>query len=770
MFALRCTRLLRSSLHPKELTSASYQSFRRNFQRCTPDELQHHAIRLGKQAVNRADRGEAHALIGEACRRAALFTPRCFRDMCIMAASAQLYEECLQLFRARWESNRDDPGFVPLDCVVDAAFHLEDIAGLQWIAELAASRLVKYSREILCDFVLWRILWRLACLRIRSTATPQMHTAVTEAAEEIWRERIRVTNPSVFARVEERSEQSAVTHFALDPKRLRRQRTIEGKGFDSLFRQIERIARYNDVAADPSEGSDEGEMKFFAFCREMDFFRFHPEEFAKSTSSSASGVALASSGLEAMTPMPPVAAVHVETYYFGLVSTCRRGLHVDEAIRLYHECRSSLIAGNKNAAAAPATDGGSPLLANDQRDTTEDANMSESFLFHVFAVLQAARSFRQLLVIARPILAQNTSLSAAVWSQVLLAAGEEKDSVVARQGYEYATSILRQNQIPTPRGDSRSSMEYLLQTSLHALAKCHSAEFEVSFLNPVLADHLVPLSNEAIAFMMTQNALHAPDAHEALPRIREWMAAHNVPLSTRIVSLMFKVLLRLESFDDMMRLYQEVIPLCSGHVNRDDPTNHLEATDESPQPTQIAFKRIWVDEMILCSDRRRYDLSQSQRQFLTQEVFRVYGKFEIDDRGKFSTTALEGLRTQVAMLLHDHQHNPLVKFQQRREEAQMEGRQGHTVGAPPPPLLLDPRLYFFTRRPSCLSHTLQDTDFMASPPPISSTLFRKDLMWRATARALSAPNHASSVDVGLEEEDSMLAVLTSVVDDLQRRG
>lgn len=799
---MRYTRFL-FSLSPRELQSTAYDAFRRQFALCSVDDLQQHAVRLGKLVVQPHDRPEAHALLREACGRAAYLSVRSFRDMCTMATSASLYEECLQLFRARWSAKKGDSSFVPLDSVIDAAYHVKQVDDLASLATLAAQRLQKHSREVSSDFGIWRVMWRLACLSSASMSHPTDRVAAAtaeaalEAAQKIWNEHIKLVNPPLYTRIEARADNSdklssskkelRLVFFAPD---LDINSTLN-KGFDAVFRRLQRMTLYNRSHSSvgestPSSSSgeqrlhDDGEMKFFSFCREHNFLRFNPQDYLTPQEAVASDV-------------PPIQEVHVEQYFYALVGSCRKGLHVDQAVRYYEQYREILDAKQtlSEAKPTPGVSASPQTAASDDNDSTaptasSSAGLSESFLFQVLSVLQAARAYKHILKLMVPVVTRTSQLSAAIWSQVLLAAGEEKNLDVSRIGYQHALRALQQRSFL--QGDTVSSTEYLLQTSIHAMAKCYCPRLLEDVIQPCLDSKVLVLPTETVAYIMTQNAMYAPNAAELVPEIRWWMRTNQVDMSTRIASLMFKILLRLES-DDMLPFYKEVLALCTNRTTNKTPSVEVKQS----QKAGVVFKSIWLEQLILCADRRRYTLSQDDRAYIVGEIERVYGKFTIDRQtGTFSTTALEGLRTQVGILVNDLEFNPLQTFKAAQERLDSDELGAHSSsrgdprvasdGITPPAPLQDPRMHFLFKRQRCFSKNFVSPVWcedgvakLVTPPPTgthhacTTANLRRIAAAQIVENLFSAREDAPNQQISLsaDADDALGVMLATIVEGLQ---
>ncbi|CUG90362.1 Hypothetical protein, putative [Bodo saltans] len=852
MIGLRCSQRLlmlsrttavTPSLHPKELQTERYLSLRSQFSKLTVEELATRGLQLGKQVIQKDERIEAQALIMEVIAKVRHLPYRSMRDLLIMANTASLHSECVGLFHAKWELSlgSKDASFVPHEAVVDSAFALGDIDELARLATLAADRLERFSREIACDFVTWRIIWRLAglCIQADDARDAKKRDMAEEAATQVWETCIKKYHPHLYNTVQEHilpynddgrdftpvppptsasvaeatttktssdppgapvsaevnggvtQKIPIITHPAHPPPLVYTRLDVEQgstmrKGFQGIFRRIQRIVLYHrvpqgatgDAAATqqtpglmdkPVEGGDgststsvssggermdalpdNGEMKFFLYCSQQNLLRFRPRKFLEPP----------------LAEEPPINSGNVEQYYFSLVGSCRRGLYVEQAILYADEYRalleerkrqdamktteelaqkrasSGLVSSNEfeennnllpstTASASQSANPSPATLATAPRDE-EDTTVAESFIFHVLSVLQAARAHKQTLRFTRPILAETSQLTAALWSQILLAAGEERQVLVCRQGFDHAVQSLKSQSSLTAVAPSQ--MEYLLQTSLHALAKCHVPNFYDSVIAPCIEAKYIALNDETIAYLMTQNALHAPDAEGEVIRTREWMKERGQGMSTRVASLMMKVLMRVES-PEMISFYKELVALA-----RSSKLSGGSASDRTPS---VVFKRIWLEELILCADRRRYALSQEDRRFIISEIERVFGELHIDPHtGKFSTSVLEGLRTQVAMIYYDAKHEPLAAFQRWEDQSERDC-QHHTTAAAtptdgegpsiPPPYLTDPRCYFLTRKPHCCTRTLETA------------------AWRHHCKSFMDPHHT----IGAADEETM---------------
>ena len=131
-----------------------------------------------------------------------------------------------------------------------------------------------------------------------------------------------------------------------------------------------------------------------------------------------------------------------------------------------------------------------------------------------------------------------------------------------------------------------------------------------------------------------------------------------------MASLCFKILLRAES-EEFLTFYKRVVD------------------------TFGLFKRVWVEELILWADRRRYFITTDERQYIMDEARRHFGVTDVrsEDLG-----GLEKLRTHLATIYHDLSHSPLDGF---KENGWIS----------PDPIVMDSRVHFLMKKKTCV-----DTD------------------------------------------------------------
>ncbi|ESL10656.1 hypothetical protein TRSC58_01607 [Trypanosoma rangeli SC58] len=256
-------------------------------------------------------------------------------------------------------------------------------------------------------------------------------------------------------------------------------------------------------------------------------------------------------------------------------------------------------------------------------------------------------------------LQDGVKLGISVWSIVLIAAGEMRAVDLALVAFAQAREALR----GVGNAMDRRGNEYLLQTAIHALSKCQVPRFEEEYLRPCKDQQLMHCTNEFYFCALLQHAHNSMDpaagAEEILRRMRE----AGTPLTTRVISRLIKIYLRIES-PKLLELYQHA-------------TQQLKT-----------FKLSWLDELLLWADRRRYNLSREERKYILDEVQRVHGTKNIRDD-------LGGLRTQYALLKYDYEHAPLEVFASTSHPPETE------------PTILDSRVHFLLKYPHCVAHAPQ---------------------------------------------------------------
>ncbi|KEG13317.1 hypothetical protein DQ04_01081100 [Trypanosoma grayi] len=629
---------------PKVDTNAeAYRRMAHELTLLSADEFSRRLYRFSKTNFDQSQTGAVHAHVTELmCRRLREVSNKCIREYAHLAHAAKLHELCLEVYYARAAlmaasaaTDGDDVaagGFVVSDAVVDSAYSLARTADLRRLASHCVKHLQQVPSmgwEVMSAFSLVRAFWRCVCIATNhsSTHTVEGKQAIQDAAY-IYDECITAVYPGPC---QELMAQDAV-------------------------RIVQRFVQYASCG-------DEGEMLFFHFCLQRGFLR-KPRDTVRQDDGSGTLSTIVSNGSAGNGAEGNVVSEE-QWFYASLIATCRVGQHVDVALRYFDDICTFLgieqvSSGDLLRPRARRIQDGTHTA--EQAGETKAANsrsveqVSEFLIFQLLTVLQNAKENGKMVFIARAMLRDGAQLGIGVWSIVLIAAGETRAVDLALAAFAQARHAL----VESAQTVDRRGNEYLLQTSIHALSKCQVPRFEEDYLRPCQEQSLMHCTNEFYFCVLLQHAHNSTDpaagAEEVLHAIKE----KGTPFTTRIVSRLMKIYLRVES-PKLLELYQHA-------------TQRLGL-----------FKSSWLDELLLWADRRRYDLTQEQRKYILDEVQRVHGT-------KGAEGDIGGLRTQYALLRYDYEHDPLNAFSQTSQPQVAE------------PTMMDSRVHFLIKKPHCVNH------------------------------------------------------------------
>ncbi|RNF05464.1 uncharacterized protein Tco025E_07776 [Trypanosoma conorhini] len=580
-----------------------------------------------------------HAHVSELLsRRVQEATVKCVREYAQLAHVAKLHKLCLQVYYARTraatvvvsatEINDMNVGnFAVSDFVVDSAYALRSTPDLVRLASDCVKHLQHVPSlgwEMMSAFSLVRAFWRCVCIASNREGRPDAESkqALQDAAY-IYDECMALVYPDSC---EELSTQDAI-------------------------HRVQRFVQY-------ASSADEGEMLFFRFCLQKGFLR-RPRDAVrgggddKGTGTNVSGA------------FEGGRITEEQWFYASLIATCRAGNHVDSALQYFDDIGSFLgivqVSCNdllRSAARKLLCDGSKPPEEGrgpKKRNSMEE--VSEYLIFQLLNVLQTAKDNGKIVFIARAMLRDGVQLGISVWSIVLIAAGEMRAVDLALAAFTQAKDALGHD----GNAMDRRGNEYLLQTAIHALSKCQVPRFEEDYLRPCQEGKLMHCTNEFYFCALLQHAHNSMDPATGAEEVLRRMTEKGVPLTTRIISRLIKIYLRIES-PKLLPLYQ--------HATQELGT----------------FKLSWLDELLLWADRRRYNLSHEERKYILDEVQRVHGT-------KGMRGDLGGLRTQYALLKYDYEHTPLEVFASTSHPPEAE------------PTILDSRVHFLIKNPHCVVHS-----------------------------------------------------------------
>ena len=603
------------------------------------DELMSRAMGYSKQFIPQDQRQGVRALLQEVLQsRVGVLTVKGFRDILSLANLSQNHLLCVEIFRKRSLTHGSDAKFTVYDVVVESAYRGGDVAVLEEIAGVCSRKLRTAPREVIADFALARTLWRAICILCDPETQESVQREAKAAVGRIWENCIVPAVPGVTSRV--------------------------------TLKEILQEARRQMLYASPEE---KGEMAFFLLCKQRGVLKNSNRPLHELRSN--------------------------ETYYCALIRTCRNGCFSDVAMDYFEELRSASTAtmmrkvgnttgdiGGQSDQDAPAgldaaestseheralfeslgldASVGSPRSFHDDSSAggtevstsgAEGTGMTEVVIFTVVSVLHAARDNQRIVDMGKSLIADaSNTLSASILATLGSAGGEIKDLAFVKVCYD---GIVK-SQMDAPKPNT-----FLVYSALSSLSKCSVADFKPTYLDVCIERGLVNNDPETHTYLIIQNAMGSVNPMAAIsPLVSSALEDESFAqsLSVRVASLLFKVLLRSES-EEFLPLYKRLVE-CG------------------------LFKQVWVEELILWADRRRYFLSQSDRNYIVSEIKRHY---RIGDLKSANLHGLEKLRTHVAGIHHDAQFNPLERF---RNEQWIS----------PEPTVLDSRVHFILKRKTCI--------------------------------------------------------------------
>eukprot|EP00796_Vickermania_ingenoplastis_P007199 gene7199-5059_t len=387
--------------------------------------------------------------------------------------------------------------FMLSEYVVDAAYALESSTDLTQMALYAAAKMTETSksgagRELMAEFSLLRILWRLMCL---------YEHACSEEARGVHVK----CPPGQYATDAERVYQHIVSNFPP-------QSTASTILFSFFRRLTQRLIKYD-------RSGDDGEMMFYRECYSR---RLLPAPVSLPVGGGADST-FATDLLRSAKTSPMLAADITETelFYATLIGTCIAGRHVSAATSYYEGLRHLFGIG---ASSSPT------------------AQIAEFVVYRLLSVLQANRENAAITQLARRLLAEGSPISISVWSVILVSAGETRAADVALHAYQFALEQLERNQASA---DQRGN-EYLLQTALNALSKCQVPDFEAKYLQAARDAGALHCTDEFFAACLLQEAHNSTDPINKARAIRRRITEDGVPMTARLVSRFLKIYLRAE--------------------------------------------------------------------------------------------------------------------------------------------------------------------------------------------------------------------------------
>ncbi|PBJ69881.1 hypothetical protein TcG_05508 [Trypanosoma cruzi] len=580
-----------------------------------------------------------HALVSELIsRRVQEVSIKCVREYAHLAHVAKLHKLCLDVYFARanlttigsvTENNDTKVGdFAVSDFVVDSAYALCSTSDLIRLASYCVKHLQQVPSlgwEVMSAFSLVRAFWRCICVAsIHGRQQDAEYKQALKDASYIYDEYMELVYPDAY---KELATQDAI-------------------------RTVQRFVQY-------ASSADEGEMLFFRFCLQKGFLR-RPRDTTRGEGDDGFG-------MNAGVTVEGGKISEEQWFYASLIATCRVGNHVDSALRYFDDIGSYLgimqVSCNDLLHSCSRKirqdDPKRPEAAIGSRDRKSMEKVSEYLIFQLLNVLQTAKENGKIVFIARAMLRDGVQLGISVWSIVLIAAGETRAADLALAAFTQAKDALGDGS----HALDRRGNEYLLQTAINALSKCQVPRFEEEYLQPCHDQQLMHCTNEFYFCALLQHAHNSMDPANGAEEVLRRMKEKGTPLTTRIISRLMKIYLRIES-PKLLELYQ--------HATQQLGT----------------FRPSWLDELLLWADRRRYELTHGERKYILDEVQRVHGI-------KGMQGDLGGLRTQYALLKYDYEYSPLEVFASTSYPPETE------------PTILDSRVHFLLKHPHCVAHNIE---------------------------------------------------------------
>lgn len=580
-------------------------------------------------------------------------SPKVLHEHMHLAAVAGFHSLCVEIFYR--SLHHEAQLFMLSEHVIDSAYALKSSRDLLQMASYCASRMAEgrakgQAREIIAEFCLLRIFWRLGCLHEIEAYTSGIEQIAPSGADEV------PSHASAGGVLFGDIKGDAETVFDLLRTSLPPESRVSNLVFSYFFRLMLRLIKYDT-------SGDDGEMAFFKESIKREVL----VDPVKCNKAEANEESVGNGSLPANTiPMLSTKITERELFYAVLIGTCTVGRHVSVA-RGYYEILRQRMAGE--SALERSNDSSPPL----------EPQIAEFVVYRLLSVLQSNKENKAITEIARELIhaavaadeGSSASISISVWSILLVSAGETRAGDVALFAYHTAMQQLEElsNNSIHSSGLERRGVQYLLQTSINALSKCQIASFEEKYLQPARASRALHCTDEFYYSCLLQEAHNSMNPLDKTRNIIEEMNRESVPLTERLISRLLKIYLRAEA-DEYFALYQRAV------VSNDE------------EVFKGAFHRQWLEGLLLWADRRRYALTQEQRKYIIDETH--------SRLGPNPTERLGGLRTQFSLLSYDYTEQPCRHFQEK--------------GCPPgsPPVVQDPRVHFLLRRPSNVSRGVWD--------------------------------------------------------------
>ena len=597
------------------------------------DALGEELMKKGRHHVGKQE------LLDEIIRRATSggMPPSLFRSACFVANASGLHTRCIELHVMYSRTHANKLEFALHDSVVESAFALRSSEVLEAIVKSAVWKVAHSPEEVTSELACFRALWRAVVLVASSSlASPSSSPEPDNMRALLGRSESEEDEDSGAQSCSHRSQVPTVRSL---PPLVRRfgtpQQWASPRRIWSLLASccpsvcdteqgfgefMVRVLRYVLYAT-----IDDGEMLFYQHCNQY-LYRTRP---------------CASLAIANIRSCSKAGAVDVASAYFeGYLQHCQQKNAVEELV--IHAYLSLLASVGNNE----------KIVRTVKRFLESNRSVAGA---------TASPTARGMLGRARWSDASTASLGPSVLAQGVRAAAECRDGLFIR---EVAQLLLYGT---TPSVVAPSGVERF--TCVHALARCGTPHYE-ALLELCITNHIVEVDSEEICFLLLQYAINAVRPETVFRKALDTLSATSQrALSDRIVTSILQLCLRCE-LPSMLQHYRKY---CF-----EGGTGPL----DKPLRSQ-SLRRQWVDLLIIWADRRRYELSASERQFICAELAKV----EISNS---TSKAAQGYRNHIAMLQHDAQHEPLKHFKTKG------------VISPPPPLR-DTRCHFLQLRAAHLS-------------------------------------------------------------------
>lgn len=272
------------------------------------------------------------------------------------------------------------------------------------------------------------------------------------------------------------------------------------------------------------------------------------------------------------------------------------------------------------------------------------SHVDEILLFTYMSVLQAAKDYKRMADVGTAVFESGATPSHSVVAMIAQAAGEEQLPALVERAYELIVGGTGEQ--------DRAPARFPVFACLGSLAKCGVADFRER-LESCIAAGLAEDAPEGVCFLLLQHAMHTTDPASAYRAVEAEVEALS-PMTERVYNQILQLQLRV-----------------------DDP--RLLATYRRAVYTSGFMRQPWLELLVTWADRRRYAITDEERDFVLAEVRKHRGTTDATSDG------LGGMRPMVALLQHDQSAQPLRRF-----------RDAKVITDPPP--LVDPRVHFLLRR------------------------------------------------------------------------